>query len=194
MVTGIMLGIARVMGETAPVLLVVGFTSSINLNPFNGAQGSLPAFIFNEATQPYQHRRRPCLGRRPHPHPDHHAAQPRRPPDRLVEETRPQHDRRDPARDMSEGAGMVTATGKRHTEPTTTHPAATPAARAGDYTDEVTYTPVFPETLGHLRLLTVGPVELNLDGIVVRVTGTPCTCRRRSSNSSPFWSTTPGRS
>ncbi len=53
-VTGIMLGLARIMGETAPVLLVVGFTSSINTNPFQGAQGSLPAFIFNEATQPYQ--------------------------------------------------------------------------------------------------------------------------------------------
>nr|WP_308402166.1 phosphate ABC transporter permease subunit PstC [Streptomyces shenzhenensis] len=53
MVTGIMLGIARVMGETAPVLLVVGFTSSINFSPFSGAQGSLPAFIYNEATQPY---------------------------------------------------------------------------------------------------------------------------------------------
>ncbi|HZU54859.1 MAG TPA: phosphate ABC transporter permease subunit PstC [Actinocrinis sp.] len=53
-VTGIMLGVARIMGETAPVLLVVGFTSSINQNPFSGAQGSLPAFIFNEATQPYQ--------------------------------------------------------------------------------------------------------------------------------------------
>jgi phosphate transport system permease protein len=53
-VTGIMLSLARIMGETAPVLLVVGFTSSINTNPFQGAQGSLPAFIFNEATQPYQ--------------------------------------------------------------------------------------------------------------------------------------------
>jgi len=53
-VTGVMLGVARIMGETAPVLLVVGFTSSINTNPFGGAQGSLPAFIFNEATQPYQ--------------------------------------------------------------------------------------------------------------------------------------------
>ena len=53
-VTGVMLGVARIMGETAPVLLVVGFTSSINPNPFSGAQGSLPAFIYNEATQPYQ--------------------------------------------------------------------------------------------------------------------------------------------
>ncbi|WP_438822032.1 phosphate ABC transporter permease PstA [Actinocrinis puniceicyclus] len=53
-VTGVMLGVARIMGETAPVLLVVGFTSSINQNPFSGAQGSLPFFIYNEATQPYQ--------------------------------------------------------------------------------------------------------------------------------------------
>jgi phosphate ABC transporter permease protein PstC/phosphate ABC transporter permease subunit PstA len=53
-VTGVMLGVARVMGETAPILLVVGVTQSINPNPFNGAQGSLPVFIFGEANQPYQ--------------------------------------------------------------------------------------------------------------------------------------------
>ena len=51
-VTGVMLGVARVMGETAPVLLLVGATSSINPNLFSGAQGSLPVFIFNEASQP----------------------------------------------------------------------------------------------------------------------------------------------
>ena len=51
-VTGIMLGVARVMGETAPVLLLVGATSSINPNLFAGAQGSLPVFIFGEASQP----------------------------------------------------------------------------------------------------------------------------------------------
>ena len=51
-VTGIMLGVARVMGETAPVLLLVGATNSINPNLFAGAQGSLPVFIFGEANQP----------------------------------------------------------------------------------------------------------------------------------------------
>ena len=51
-VTGVMLGVARVMGETAPVLLLVGATSSINPNLFSGAQGSLPVFIYGEASQP----------------------------------------------------------------------------------------------------------------------------------------------
>lgn len=34
-----------------------------------------------------------------------------------------------------------------------------------------TYTTVVPQTLGHLRLLTVGPVEFGLDGMVVRISG-----------------------
>ncbi|HEU5353846.1 MAG TPA: response regulator transcription factor [Actinocrinis sp.] len=33
------------------------------------------------------------------------------------------------------------------------------------------YVAVSPRTLGRLRLLTVGPVELNLDGMAVRVAG-----------------------
>ena len=33
------------------------------------------------------------------------------------------------------------------------------------------YVTVSPQTLGRLRLLTVGPVELNLDGMAVRVAG-----------------------
>jgi phosphate transport system permease protein len=47
--TGVMLAIARVIGETAPVLLVVGGNNFINNNPFSGAQGSLPVFIFQNA-------------------------------------------------------------------------------------------------------------------------------------------------
>lgn len=50
--TGVMLAIARVMGETAPVLLTVFGTQSINTNPFNGPQESLPLFVFTEAGQP----------------------------------------------------------------------------------------------------------------------------------------------
>jgi phosphate transport system permease protein len=45
-VTGMMLGIARIMGETAPALLLAGVTDSINGNPFNGPQGSLPVFVY----------------------------------------------------------------------------------------------------------------------------------------------------
>jgi phosphate transport system permease protein len=44
--TGVMLAIARVMGETAPVLLVVGNNNYINNNPLKGSQGSLPLAIF----------------------------------------------------------------------------------------------------------------------------------------------------
>ncbi|HEY3869811.1 MAG TPA: phosphate ABC transporter permease subunit PstC [Actinocrinis sp.] len=52
-ITGIMLAVARVFGETAPVLLVVGFTESINQNPFSGPQGSLPEFIYTEVSSSY---------------------------------------------------------------------------------------------------------------------------------------------
>jgi phosphate transport system permease protein len=51
-VTGVMLGIARVIGETAPLLLLVGATDSINYNPFNGPQSALPLIIFDQATRP----------------------------------------------------------------------------------------------------------------------------------------------
>ena len=47
--TGIMLAIARAMGETAPVLLTALGTNSINNNPFEGAQSSLPLFIYQSA-------------------------------------------------------------------------------------------------------------------------------------------------
>ncbi len=51
-ITGIMLAVARVTGETAPVLLVVFGNTSINVNPFNGPQESLPLFVFGEAGLP----------------------------------------------------------------------------------------------------------------------------------------------
>jgi phosphate transport system permease protein len=44
--TGVMLAVARVIGETAPVLLVVGNNNFINTNPTSGAQGSLPVMVF----------------------------------------------------------------------------------------------------------------------------------------------------
>jgi phosphate transport system permease protein len=48
-VTGMMLGVARIIGETAPVLLLVGVSESINPNPFSEPQGSLRLFIFSES-------------------------------------------------------------------------------------------------------------------------------------------------
>ena len=53
-VTGMMLGVARIIGETAPVLLLVGVSESINANPFSDPQGSLPLFIFSESQNSLQ--------------------------------------------------------------------------------------------------------------------------------------------
>ena len=44
--TGITLSVARVIGETAPLLLIVGTTASLNLDPFNGRMATLPVFTF----------------------------------------------------------------------------------------------------------------------------------------------------
>jgi phosphate transport system permease protein len=49
-VTGVVLGIARVAGETAPLLILVGYSASMNWNPFSGFQSSLPL----EIKQQYQ--------------------------------------------------------------------------------------------------------------------------------------------
>ncbi|MGW7240613.1 phosphate ABC transporter permease PstA [Streptomyces sp. NPDC054804] len=46
--TGVMLAIARIAGETAPVLLLVFGNPFINNNPFEGAQSSLPLFIYQQ--------------------------------------------------------------------------------------------------------------------------------------------------
>ncbi|WP_425558838.1 phosphate ABC transporter permease PstA [Catenulispora subtropica] len=55
-ITGVMLGVARVMGETAPILLVVGYISNINADPFSGDQGqaTLPTVIYNTYTSSQQ--------------------------------------------------------------------------------------------------------------------------------------------
>jgi len=46
LVTAIILGIARIIGETAPLLLVSGGGDALNLNPTQGAMGSLPYYIW----------------------------------------------------------------------------------------------------------------------------------------------------
>jgi len=46
LVTAIILGMARIIGETAPLLLVSGGGDSLNLNPTSGAMGSLPYYIW----------------------------------------------------------------------------------------------------------------------------------------------------
>lgn len=47
-VTGIMLSLARVMGETAPLLILVGYAASINFDMFAGFMGSLPGMMYDQ--------------------------------------------------------------------------------------------------------------------------------------------------
>jgi phosphate transport system permease protein len=46
LVTALILGIARVAGETAPLVLLTGGGEAVNLNPFDGPMGSLPIYIW----------------------------------------------------------------------------------------------------------------------------------------------------
>lgn len=48
--TGIVLAIARVIGETAPLLITAGFTASLNTNLFEGRMQSLPVFVYTQYT------------------------------------------------------------------------------------------------------------------------------------------------
>ena len=52
MISGILLALARVMGETAPVLVLVGYARSINFDAFNGNMASLPLLIYTELINP----------------------------------------------------------------------------------------------------------------------------------------------
>lgn len=46
--TGIMLSIARVIGETAPLIIVSGLTASVNYDLFNDRMMSLPVFVYTQ--------------------------------------------------------------------------------------------------------------------------------------------------
>jgi phosphate transport system permease protein len=46
LITAIILGIARIAGETAPILLLTGGGDKVNPNAFNGSIGSLPYYIW----------------------------------------------------------------------------------------------------------------------------------------------------
>ncbi|MDZ7917239.1 MAG: phosphate ABC transporter permease PstA [Rhodococcus sp. (in: high G+C Gram-positive bacteria)] len=51
-ISGVLLSIARVMGETAPVLVLVGYSRSINFDVFEGNMASLPLLIYTELINP----------------------------------------------------------------------------------------------------------------------------------------------
>ncbi len=54
MISGILLALARVMGETAPVLILVGYSTAINTDVFEGNMASLPLLIYTELKNPLQ--------------------------------------------------------------------------------------------------------------------------------------------
>lgn len=49
-ITGILLAVARVMGETAPLLILIGYAQSMNFNVFHGFMGSLPGMMYNQTS------------------------------------------------------------------------------------------------------------------------------------------------
>jgi phosphate transport system permease protein len=51
-ITGVTLAVARVIGETAPLLIIAGSTDSVNLNLFAERMMTLPVFIYYSYTQP----------------------------------------------------------------------------------------------------------------------------------------------
>ena len=50
--SGITLAIARVTGETAPILVTAGFASTMNWNPFDNWMTALPVFIYRQLVAP----------------------------------------------------------------------------------------------------------------------------------------------
>jgi phosphate transport system permease protein len=54
-ITGVTLAIARVIGETAPLLIIAGSTDSSNFNLFKDQMMTLPVFIYYSYTQPGNH-------------------------------------------------------------------------------------------------------------------------------------------
>jgi len=53
--TGVVLGIARAVGETAPLLFTAFGYDLMNANPFSGAQESLPLFVYRNIRKPDVH-------------------------------------------------------------------------------------------------------------------------------------------
>src|SRR4051794_33762083 len=45
-ITGVLLGLARVMGETAPLIILAPYTAFINVNLFSGNMAALPTLIY----------------------------------------------------------------------------------------------------------------------------------------------------
>jgi len=51
-VTGVVLAIARIIGETAPLLITTGVVTSVNTNPFDGRMNNLAVYAFSSYKSP----------------------------------------------------------------------------------------------------------------------------------------------
>lgn len=47
-ITGVMIGISRIIGETAPLLIIAGVTTSMNYNLFKDSMMTLPVFVYTQ--------------------------------------------------------------------------------------------------------------------------------------------------
>jgi phosphate transport system permease protein len=54
LMTALLLGLARVVGETAPLILTMNPSSSTSLNPFDGGMTTLPTYVYNYLASSYQ--------------------------------------------------------------------------------------------------------------------------------------------
>jgi phosphate transport system permease protein len=52
LVTGVMIAVARIVGETAPLLVTTGVVDSINSNPFQGRMQNLAVYAYSEYRTP----------------------------------------------------------------------------------------------------------------------------------------------
>jgi phosphate transport system permease protein len=52
LLTGVMIAIARIIGETAPLLVTTGVVDSMNTDPFNGRMQNLAVYAYNEYRSP----------------------------------------------------------------------------------------------------------------------------------------------
>lgn len=53
LVTAMLLGIARVVGETAPLVFTIFGSAKTNINPIDGPMAAIPLYIFNGVRQPF---------------------------------------------------------------------------------------------------------------------------------------------
>jgi phosphate transport system permease protein len=54
--TAVVLGVARAVGETAPLLFTIFGNQVMNANPLHGPQESLPLFVWTNVKSSYQSR------------------------------------------------------------------------------------------------------------------------------------------